>query len=51
MMYSKPITERAKCRHENMPPSQEVTIDAAGKIPGNFAVDAATKNNVSYNSK
>jgi len=37
MMYSKPITQRAKCKYGNMPVNQEVTIDAAGKKPGNFS--------------
>ena len=36
-MYSKPITQRAKCKYGMSAPSQEVTIDAAGKIPGNFS--------------
>tara|TARA_R100001377_G_scaffold68654_1_gene43938 strand:+ start:368 stop:520 length:153 start_codon:yes stop_codon:yes gene_type:complete len=50
-MYPKPITERAKCKYKNMPVRQEVTIDAAGKIPGDFAVAAAKRNNISYNNK
>lgn len=36
MMYSKPITQRAKCKYGSMPAAQEVTIDAGGKTPGNF---------------
>lgn len=36
MMYSKPITQRAKCNYSKLALSQEVTIDGAGKIPGNF---------------
>jgi hypothetical protein len=32
----KPITERAK-QGRGIAPSQEVTIDAAGKKPGNFS--------------
>ena len=36
MMYSKPITQRAKCQYGSMPAAQEVTIDAGGKTPGNF---------------
>jgi len=35
-MYSKPITQRAKCKYGSMPAAQEVTIDAGGKTPGNF---------------
>ena len=42
MMYSKPITQRAKCNYSKLAPSQEVTIDAAGKTPGNF--EASPKN-------
>ncbi len=37
MMYSKPITQRAKCKYDMMPKTQEVTIDAGGKVPGNFS--------------
>jgi len=36
MMYSKPITERAKCKYGSMARTQEVTIDAGGETPGNF---------------
>ena len=36
-MYSKPITQKAKCNYGKMPATQEVTIDAAGKIPGDFS--------------
>ena len=34
-MYNKPITQRAKSS-SRLAISQEVTIDAAGKIPGDF---------------
>ena len=37
MMYPTPITQRAKCQHTGMPKMQEVTIDAAGKTPGDFS--------------
>lgn len=32
-MGSKPITQRAKCKYNNMPINEEVTIDAAGTKP------------------
>jgi len=32
----KPITQKAKCKYGSMPRTQEVTIDAAGKMAGNF---------------
>jgi hypothetical protein len=31
-----PITEKAKAKPEKAAPSGKVTIDAAGKIPGDF---------------
>jgi hypothetical protein len=38
MMYSKPITQRAKCNYSSANPlREEVTIDGAGKIPGDFS--------------
>lgn len=43
MMYSKPITQRAKCNHSSMAPTQEVTIDAGGKVPGNFKASPMKK--------
>ena len=36
-MYGKPITQRAKCKYNKMPVTQEVTIDAAGKKAGDFS--------------
>ena len=35
-MYNKPITQKAKCNYNKLAPSQEVTIDAAGKVRGDF---------------
>ena len=32
----KPITQKAKCKYGSMPRTQEVTINAAGKMAGNF---------------
>ena len=40
MMYAKPITQKAKCDPNKLAPSQEVTIDGAGKIVGNFKPSA-----------
>lgn len=43
MMYSKPITQKAKCKYSGTAMRQEVTIDAAGKIPGNFEASPMKK--------
>ena len=43
MMYSKPITQKAKCMYSGNAPRQEVTIDAAGKMVGNFEASPMKK--------